>query len=209
MRNFLLVLCMIVSAACMAQQVQSDPLRGFFDETERAAQKANLENRLRMVREDALIQAERDRLEQERWERLHKQNQAATQAHNPPRWDEIQAKAEFANLSPELQAETKRAYFDRYIAPLVGQAAPDLRKQFLGQNAPWHQSAIESIKIYWPYIFIAFALLFVVMFRKQVAVAGAYVVNNATRLAALIAAVALLMIAWRSLQGPLFRGPLF
>lgn len=52
-----------------------------------------------------------------------------------PKWADIQAKPEFAKLSPEKQAEAKAAYFDYYIAPSAGDQGAALRQQFLAAKA--------------------------------------------------------------------------
>jgi len=52
-----------------------------------------------------------------------------------PKWADVEAKPEFQALTPEVQAQTKAAYFDYWIAPNAGQQAGELRQRFLGGAA--------------------------------------------------------------------------
>lgn len=81
---------------------------------------------------------------------LAPQKTGAPDLSKAPKWADVQAKPEFAALSPEKQAEAKAAYFDYYIAPRAGQQSAALRQQFLqpanksNQERTWLEAGADT-----------------------------------------------------------------
>lgn len=205
--SFVLLAAMFATASLADNKTS---LADFFndDAQTRKIEKENFERRMRQVREDAAVEAERDRLSRERLDRISEQNKPKLYDLNKVmKWSEVLATPEFKALSKEGKEKTKAAYFDEVIAPHVRASGADVqaeRQKFMDKDLPWYELVIRHAADYWPYALTGSVVLIAVIFRRRVAIAGEYAVNNAFRIAALAGALALAVLAMRALQGPLF-----
>ena len=199
---------------------ENTSLPGFFRESEEnrtakelAQEKKNFDRRMRRVKEDAAVEAERARLEAERWQKVQADRQLTLVKQNPipillvPKWVDIVAKPEYSKLSDAQKAEAKAAYFDYYITPHVEGDGGGTRAAFMAHKAndepsAWtrfqNDGAVLWIKRYWPHLAGVVVAIGGLVFRKRVAIAGGYVVSNAFRIAALtLSASALIYVVAR------------
>ena len=214
MKRFIFVL-FITAFATTSLADNKASLADFFsdDAQARKVEQENFDRRMRQVREDAAIEAERDRLNRER--QVKESGERKQGFHTlvlpdlskQPKWRDIEAGARFQKLSDAERQALKTKYFDELISPHVLASGGDvatLRQQFMDKDLPWYELAIRRAADYWTYGAIGIAVLLAVLFRRRVAVVGGYVVDNAFRIAALAGALAFMALAIRALQGPIF-----
>ena len=219
-RKIFLSLALSVYATVAYGANENTSLPGFFRESEEnrtakelAQEKKNFDRRMRRVKEDAAVEAERARLEAERWQKVQADRQLTLVKQNPipillvPKWVDIVAKPEYSKLSDAQKAEAKAAYFDYYITPHVEGDGGGTRAAFMAHKAndepsAWtrfqNDGAVLWIKRYWPHLAGVVVAIGGLVFRKRVAIAGGYVVSNAFRIAALtLSASALIYVVAR------------
>lgn len=202
-RNSFLLAALLTPLAGMS----SENLGDFFKESE---EKIQLENRLRQVRVNTKVREAELLAENE----LQKKRDAIakpvqTQSDiplRPPKWVDVAAKSEFKALSPEKQVEAKQAYFDYWIAPLVGTQADELRIKFLDDKDANLQRVAGLLL---GALAVLCLSLFLYRARKQMAQTvnairpmGAAILKNSKEISALLIAVAIMTVAARMIFGP-------
>lgn len=214
MKRFSFVLFVAAFATASLADNKTSLANFLSDDTQsRKDEQENFDRRMRQVREDSAIDAERDRLNRERQVR---ESGERKQGFHPlvlpdlskqPKWRDIEAGSKYQALSEIEQRELKSKYFDDLISPHVLASGGDvatLRQQFMEKDLPWYELAMRRAVDYWAYGVIGISALLITLFRRRVAVVGRYVVDNAFRIAALAGALAFIVFAIRTLQGPVF-----
>jgi hypothetical protein len=172
-------------------------------------EKIQLESRLKQVRinakiREAELQAEAEL--QRKQEVIVKPAQAQADIPiRPPKWVDVAAKPEFKTLSPERQAEAKQAYFDYWIAPLVGNQADELRIKFLGSK---NENLQRVSGLLWGALTVLCFSLFLYRARRQainvvnaIRAIGVAILKNSNGIAALLIATAITAVAVRMIFG--------
>lgn len=171
-------------------------------------EKIELDRRLKQVRINAQVRQAELLAERALERQRDATNRASSNQSDIPsqskKWGDIETSAEFKAMSAEDQAKAKHAYFDRWIAPLVGNQADELRIKFLQLQT----GISRAISLF----LIALATLGLSLFgyrRRQHIVdsfnamqsVGAAILKHSKGIAALLIAITLMALVARVIFG--------
>ena len=215
-----LTVVLLCISVCGSSLAETNPPDGFVEWTggplisEKESRRDALEQRIQQVRDDAIVEEERVRAGRESSKRLSEQNNqpqkvSAQDRSDVPEWPQISRSEKFSKLSNAEKQRVKAEYFEDVIARRAVEKGEDLaaaRDKFMNEKHPgepdlsMYEDMVMGAKQYWPYAVAVAVLIGLSIFYKRVAYTFRYLIDNAFKLAALSAAVALLAYTARLIR---------